>query len=209
MMLFLLILLQGLLVVTTLVSSSSSTLSVTSEQCDEIRRNAVYWKPDASDPYNDADAIVPRLYVGNVCAAHNASWLRAHRVTIVISVAREWPSLPLFNDEGDDSGSVTHFHYFDLDDVVQQDETLAGDVLNEAATLIHRYRSTETDQRHDGILVHCNMGISRSASVVLAYLQRYQWPRLGHDKILRRMRAARPVVRPNNLFGRLLTKEEL
>jgi len=175
-----------------LISLGSASI-VTEEQCVEIRATAEYWKPYENAHYHDADAIIPGLYVGNVCAAHNKSWLLLHRIVMVISVAREWDTLPY---------DIAAFRHLVLDDVVEQDEERAMAVIEQAVALI---RGTEVG----GVLVHCNMGISRSATVVLAYLARYRWPNMSFVKILRRMRLARPVVRPNQLFARLLTKHEL
>lgn len=48
------------------------------------------------------------------------------------------------------------------------------------------------------MLVHCVAGVSRSASLVQAYLMRKH--RLGAAEALARLRAARPVVNPHAGF---------
>lgn len=48
------------------------------------------------------------------------------------------------------------------------------------------------------VLVHCNAGVSRSASVVIAYLILYQ--KLSFEDAFESVRKARPCIRPNSGF---------
>ncbi|KAL0175932.1 hypothetical protein M9458_028262, partial [Cirrhinus mrigala] len=48
------------------------------------------------------------------------------------------------------------------------------------------------------ILVHCKMGVSRSASTVIAYLMKQQGWALDHA--LNHVRERRPIVQPNEGF---------
>ncbi len=165
---------------------------VTERQCDEIRLNAEYWKPERGDAYNDADLIVPGLYLGNVCAAHSERWLSENNITLVISVAREWSV----------ACRAVPTRYFDLDDTVTEDAAHVREILRETTGLITQH------VKNGSVLVHCNMGISRSSTAVLAYLQA-KYPRKSYQRLLRMVRARRPVVRLNALFGQLLTEPEL
>ena len=171
---------------------------VTLEQCEEIRLNANYWKPDEYDAYNDADDIEDGLYLGNVCAAHNPGWLRKHNITIIVNLAREWKEACLI--PGYD---IRHFNYV-LDDSASEDENRTRHLFKEAAKTIALFMKEKVTP----VLVHCNMGISRSASAVLTYLQQ-KYPRRSHRQLLRMIQARRPVTRPNDLFGRILTENEL
>jgi hypothetical protein len=62
-------------------------------------------------------------------------------------------------------------------------------------------------QHHSGeppkMLVHCAMGVSRSATVLLAYLVR-AWPSRSLDEHLAHLRKTRPHVHPNHGFFRQL-----
>lgn len=53
-----------------------------------------------------------------------------------------------------------------------------------------------------GVLVHCASGKSRSASVVIAYLMRYE--RLPYTEAFRQVKLARPVIAPNTGFTQQL-----
>lgn len=68
-----------------------------------------------------------------------------------------------------------------------------------ATTVAHIQEHMEGDGR---VLVHCVQGISRSASIVTAYLMMVQGASLTHALGL--MRAARPIAQPNPGFMRQL-----
>lgn len=52
---------------------------------------------------------------------------------------------------------------------------------------------------HEGnVLVHCRMGISRSASLVIAFLMRKY--KCGYDKAFVKVKDRRPIVHPNTGF---------
>jgi hypothetical protein len=57
-----------------------------------------------------------------------------------------------------------------------------------------------------GILIHCVMGVSRSASIVIAYLmKKYEVP---FDAALKFVRSRRPIVKPNDGFIKQLKHYE-
>jgi len=78
-----------------------------------------------------------------------------------------------------------------IDDSVQSN-LLA--VLNEACDFIQ----TSLTQADGGVLVHCQRGISRSASVILAYVMRDM--HIDYDAALRFVRNGRPQAKPNAGF---------
>ena len=56
------------------------------------------------------------------------------------------------------------------------------------------------------VLVHCNQGVSRSASCVIFWLM--QRERCGFDAALRRVQGCREVAHPNSSFERQLRAAE-
>lgn len=176
---------------------------VSEEDCEKIRKRAENWKPQAADPYNDADLIVSGLYLGNVCAAHNDSWLDENGITMVISVANEWPDLPYKGER------KIEFHHFDLDDDTREDAHKATKAFIDISNIIHRERERSSDAQPTAILVHCNMGISRSATAVIAYGQRYLLPKQTLKQLQTLVKARRPVSKPNSLFTLILGHYDL
>ena len=66
--------------------------------------------------------------------------------------------------------------------------------LNEACDWIHQ----KLAQKDGGVLVHCLQGISRSGSVVVAYIMRTL--KVPYEEALARARLGRPLVCPNSGF---------
>lgn len=63
------------------------------------------------------------------------------------------------------------------------------------------------ESRHYGnVLVHCRQGVSRSASVVLAYLMKTK--HLSYDEAFAFVKARRPRVSPNSSFSKQLRQFE-
>lgn len=56
------------------------------------------------------------------------------------------------------------------------------------------------------VLIHCNKGVSRSASFVCAYLMRSR--KLNFNEALSVVRAARPIAKPNDAFQAQLKRYE-
>ena len=165
---------------------------VTQEQCDYIRVYANYSKPNDDDVYNDADLITKGLYLGNVCAAHDEQWLIDNDISVVISVAKEWkPGACRFE-------SLIKQLYYDIDDRNDEDEERVTRQFDEVARVIDYHIKQE-----ENVLIHCNMGISRSTTAVVRYLQ-LKYPKKSYNTLLQLVKQRRPVATPNKLFSRIL-----
>ncbi|KAI9910815.1 hypothetical protein PsorP6_010485 [Peronosclerospora sorghi] len=125
--------------------------------------------------------LVPGLYIGSYGAATNLDALTRARVTHIVCVS---PSLPL---------AFPHtFTYLQLA-VVDQSGVQISDVFDQACDFIHTALAAGGH-----VLVHCFLGRSRSATIVLAYLiSRHNVPL---DRALAHLRRVRPQVAPNRGF---------
>lgn len=65
----------------------------------------------------------------------------------------------------------------------------------------------EVRSRGGCVLIHCTAGVSRSASLCLAYLMKHQ--RMTLRKAFMHLRSVRPAIRPNTGFFRQLIDLEL
>ncbi|XP_074740528.1 protein phosphatase Slingshot homolog 3 isoform X4 [Strix uralensis] len=129
--------------------------------------------------------VFPHLYLGSEWNAANLEELQQNRVTHILNVAREidnfFPAL---------------FIYMNVR--VYDEET---------AQLLPHWNDTFlflSQVRAGGgrALVHCRMGLSRSAATVLAYaMKEFGWPL---ERALRHVRHCRPGVLPNPGFMRQL-----
>ncbi len=145
----------------------------------------VAWSPDASP-------IEPGLWLGNVCAAVDNAFLTQYNISRVVNMAVEW------NDLCEAKEARWQRHCFALDDVTNSDAEATDRLLAEAAAKVAEWRA----QGHT-VLVHCNMGVSRSSAVVLRHLMDRE-PTLMYSEALGRLRRLRSVARPNALFEALL-----
>lgn len=65
----------------------------------------------------------------------------------------------------------------------------------------------EAVEQGGGVLVHCNAGVSRSATLVIAYIMKYQKLRFEHA--LDKVKSVRPSVKPNDGFLKQLRDYDL
>uniref|UniRef100_A0A8C9P805 protein-serine/threonine phosphatase n=1 Tax=Spermophilus dauricus TaxID=99837 RepID=A0A8C9P805_SPEDA len=132
-----------------------------------------------------ASRIFPHLYLGSEWNAANLEELQRNRVSHILNMARE----------------IDNFYpeRFTYHNVRLWDE--------ESAQLLPHWKETHRfieAARAQGtrVLVHCKMGVSRSAATVLAYaMKQYGW---SLEQALLHVQELRPIVRPNPGFLRQL-----
>lgn len=129
----------------------------------------------------NADQILPHLYLGDIQAASQTSVLVDQGIRAVVCCCREME----FPDS--DFHADLEYYRVDVEDIAREPIDL---FFPEATAFIHSWIS-----REQPVLVHCRAGVSRSASVVIAYLIEY------HKYCLRdaffMSRTKRSIVTPN------------
>ncbi|PCH36363.1 phosphotyrosine protein [Wolfiporia cocos MD-104 SS10] len=136
-----------------------------------------------------ASLIVPRLYLANLFTAQDAEQLSKLGITHVVSVLETPPILP---------SSMPHL------------KTLHISVTDNINTNILQYLDTTTEFIRDAlaeseknkVLVHCLVGMSRSATVVCAYL--IATMSMTPDKAIGLVASQRIVASPNIGFRKQL-----
>jgi len=143
---------------------------------------------------NNCNQIMANLYLGGIAAASDTGELVSQGIRAVCCCCREteFPSsefhkeLEYFRVDVEDIGREPIDAYFD-----------------EAAEFIHSWIT-----REQPVLVHCRAGVSRSGSIVIAFLMRYMNYSL-HDAFFM-VRSHRNIVTPNVQFmEKLCDYEEL
>jgi atypical dual specificity phosphatase len=133
--------------------------------------------------------ITPNLFLSRGNVASNRSLLLSKGITCVVNATIE---LPNFN--------WPHVEYVKvpLADMPHSPLSLYFDSI---ADKIH-----SVGRKRGAVLVHCAAGVSRSASLCLAYLMKYHRVSLAEAHAW--VKARRPVIRPNGGFWRQLIDYE-
>lgn len=137
---------------------------------------------------HNAQEIQPRLFLGPQTVAENSDWLRRHKITHILNmgadVERTFPGI--------------EYTYIDIDDAPHEP---ISKWFPTAFNFIEKGRSGS-----NRVLVHCAAGISRSSTVVCAYLMRKNsW---DLPQTLQFLRARRGCVNPNPGFVAQLQQYE-
>jgi len=139
----------------------------------------------------DPDYVIDNIYIGSVLSSTSLDKMKNFGLTHVIAVGKELrEQFP--ND----------FKYYKLNIIDSQTQKI-DDLLDEVTNFIHE----SNNKSENKILVHCAAGVSRSASIVIAYLIRYKKMRFikAHDFLEK----CRPVIDPNAGFISQLNEYEL
>ena len=131
-----------------------------------------------------------QLYLGTGVQATNWKVIRDLKITHIINISIE--HLCPFTDK------IKYLH-LELEDV---EDVLLKDRFDETS----RFIELALEQPSNRVLVHCNLGISRSTTIILAYLMKtYNATLLDAFKFLRHRR---PIVCPNSGFLQQLVDYE-
>ncbi|TMS04483.1 Dual specificity protein phosphatase 13 isoform A [Larimichthys crocea] len=139
------------------------------------------------------DEVWPNLYIGNVAVAQNRKTLHKLGITHVLNAAHSKQG-----SIGDQSfyGNTCVYYGIPAED---SDHFDLSQYFKPAADFIHKALKSKDGK----VLVHCIMGMSRSATLVLVYLMLRQ--RLTLRDALRRVIKKRAIY-PNQNFLSLLLK---
>jgi len=139
----------------------------------------------------DVTCVLDRLYLSDYVSL-SPSRLAELGVTLVVNATYEMPNVNV------PEGSV-EFIKLHINDVVTANMAQHMDVC---ADRIHEVRSS------GGVaLVHCALGISRSVTICLAYLVKYEGRTLREAYF--ELKKKRPIIRPNEGFWRQLISFEI
>ena len=130
--------------------------------------------------YNDMDEITPNLYLGNLSGAENINRLKELGIKKVLSLLEKffWPQ---YNESDNITHKTLSIHDFDQENIIKY----FGECLNFI-------------KGDDKILVHCAVGASRSATVVIAYIM---WiKKMPFKEALEFVQNKRFIVSPNPGF---------
>lgn len=133
------------------------------------------------------------LYLGSSQDAKNLDWLKKKKIRYIMNATCEVPQ-----------GGVPNYHR--KDQSFEYCRIKLSD--NDSECLSHHYQQIwdffeRALIREDGcMLVHCKLGVSRSASCILAFLIKFM--KMPYSQALNLLIASRPEVYPNSDFRQQL-----
>ncbi|XP_067098406.1 dual specificity protein phosphatase 10 [Osmerus mordax] len=136
--------------------------------------------------------ILPFLYLGNEQDAQDLHQLQRLNISFILNVTTH---LPLYHY---DTGL---FSYKRLPATDSNKQNLRQ-YFEEAFEFIE-----EAQRAGQGLLIHCQAGVSRSATIVIAFLMKHTW--MTMTDAYKFVKTRRPIISPNlNFMGQLLEFEE-
>lgn len=135
--------------------------------------------------------IIPGLYLGEVISAVNKEDLLKHNITAIVNCTTSFKSS--FEE-------IDYFNIKVLDSGDAESVSLMTAALQPAANFIHEKLS-----QGDKVLVHCHRGLSRSPTIIAAYLILFQ--KLSVDQAISVIKNKR-FVKPRLEFKQALMKLE-
>lgn len=143
--------------------------------------------------YYGISEVLPSLYLCGACAIVRPETLEKLEVKFVVNATVELPDTPLPDNDKPEYMRVA---------LKDTRESNLIDYFDEVADKIEEIR-----QKDGKSLVHCVAGVSRSVSLVIAYLMKYS--EMSLKEAFHHVRSVRPQVRPNlGFFKQLIDYEQ-
>jgi protein-tyrosine phosphatase len=133
--------------------------------------------------------IVPGLYLGTDQAAQSKAMLSQHGITAVLSILDYTVNVP--SDQVEKHKVISIEDYPDVD---------IGPATQEAIVFV-----TKQQAKNRNVLVHCQMGMSRSASVMVGLVQEIL--QLTPEEAIEHVKSKRPVIDINYGFRKQLVRQ--
>ena len=110
----------------------------------------------------DLTEIVPRLYLSGISSARELMEDNSLGITHVLQVMRFTERLPKYQE-------VKKISYYQI----EADDDDSYDLYKHFSSTNFWIRNSLTGDPQNRVLVHCEMGVSRSVTIICAYLLRY------------------------------------
>jgi predicted protein tyrosine phosphatase len=136
----------------------------------------------------DADLIVTSLYLSSAAASGERDFIQKNRIVAIVNCCYSLPNI-----------FPTTLAYKN----VRIDDSLDAPLMDYIPSTI---KFIEEYMKQGSVLVHCMAGISRSVSVVIAFLMKSQ--QLTYDDALTLVKTRRSVAKPNEWFASELKRNQ-
>lgn len=136
--------------------------------------------------YEAPDHIIDNIYLGSQKSGIDLNRLSELNIRYVLTLGKGMKA----------NFDQIVYKIVEIDDSLEQN---LSDYVKEALDFI-----SESQRNHSNILVHCVSGISRSASIVIAYMMNKY--KMTYDQAYSQVKLKRACIRPNSNFIKQLNK---
>lgn len=140
-------------------------------------------------PFNDADQILPNLWLGNARAASDGNFLKNANIQVVFNATKDLPF----------HSSIRRRYRVPVDDNLQDEEIRNMELWSYEIVMkmLNEYKAGR------GILVHCHAGMQRSPAVIAMFL--IATARMSTDQAMAFIQQKRPIAfKPGPNFERAM-----
>ena len=162
------------------------SMSMDSKNCLESEKSVVSpvdcvkLPVESKTKYFDMNEIEPGLFLGSLIAAKNSVKLAEHGIDCILSVGMMIPNIIGLND-------------YDRFIITDEPDSDMSEFFDRGIEFIERNLT-----KNNKILVHCFAGVSRSATIVAAYLiKKYK---IDTEQAISMIREKRYIIDPNRGF---------
>ncbi|CAI2372035.1 unnamed protein product [Moneuplotes crassus] len=148
--------------------------------------------------YDPMNYIIEGLYLGNISAASDLKYLQKHGITHIVRVIKGDFGKVFMDNYG--SKSAIKYKIIQVNDLPSEN---IQKYFESAYEFIDTALQSNKGTTINKVLVHCQVGMSRSATIVISYLMR-KFPDMTLTKAFRFVKSKRPIVNPNEGFIRQL-----
>lgn len=146
----------------------------------------------------DLHEIVPNLFLGNMWAT-DPNVLNEHGIEVVLNVSRP-------ETDVNKKRYKLHSHLvLQIDDIASASDKMIKEIIPKAMQYIDQFLHPSAPKQRR-VLVHCVAGVSRSTTVVCAWLMKTYG--MDRDKALTFVKSRRSIVHPNDGFMNVLKQWE-
>ncbi|KAF9908622.1 tyrosine/serine/threonine protein phosphatase pps1 [Linnemannia zychae] len=160
---------------------------------DHIEKFSWFYHPEFEGSF--PSRILPFLYLGNLAHASNPGLLQSLGIKYVLSVGEEAHGLNVHIGQVGEGIKSTQFMVKLVDDMFDNGVDPLWRHIENCVAFVDEARKNNTR-----VLIHCRVGVSRSATIVIAYLMAHYNLSLVDAYLLVRARRLSVIIQPNLLF---------
>ncbi len=138
--------------------------------------------------YSEPTEILPNLYLGSAFNAYDLDFLQKNQITVILNITKE----------------ISNYYEQDPQFLYYKFPILDNDLDDITPILLNSYKLLDYHlSQGDKVLVHCYMGASRSASVIIYFLMKNLKKPFHH--ILHILRKKRSIINLSNCITKSIS----